>query len=354
MSHVSQPDLSRRSLLQTLLAGASAAWVATPALAGAAPALRDRRVLMGTLVDMSLDGLPAARLASARDAAWAEMQRLTDMMSRYRPGNPLDRLNAAAGRAPVKLPREMVEVLRTGRRLSVTTAGAFDMSVGALSWRFDDPQQAVLPAAAQIQSDLRLVDYRELVVNHCESTAWLRKPGMKLDLGGIAKLPILEAGMAVLAQHGVPSAMLNGGGDVLVRAEGANARPWRIGIRDAGAPDQLLAVLPLRNGVLASSGDYERGFTLRGHRYHHVLDPATGYPTEQVRGVTLLAETADEVNGLGTAAMVMGPDKGAALLAASPARQALLVKRDGGLWASPGLAARLEPPPGQRRVRGLA
>jgi FAD:protein FMN transferase len=351
---MAQHDLSRRGLLQTLLAGASAAWIGTPALAGAAPALRDRRVLMGTMVDMSLDGAPAERLATARDAAWAEMQRLANMMSRYVPGNALDRVNAAAGREPVKIPREMVELLRTGRRLSATTAGAFDMSVGALSWRFDDPARAVLPADAQIKADLRRVGYRELVVNHCECSAWLRQPGMKLDLGGIAKLPILEAGMRVLARQGVPSAMLNGGGDVLVRAEGATARPWRIGIRDAAAPDKLLAVLPLRNGVVASSGDYERGFTLRGRRYHHVLDPATGYPTEQVRGVTLLADTVDEVNGLGTAAMVMGPERGAALLAASPARQALLVKRDGGLWATPALAARLEPPPGQRRVRGLA
>jgi thiamine biosynthesis lipoprotein len=343
----------RDVLLQTMLAGASAAWLATPALAGADPALRDSRALMGTRVDMSLDGAPVARLEAARDAAWAEMTRLATMMSRYIPGNPLDRLVAVAGREPASVPREMFDILRAGRQISILTGGAFDMSVGALGWRFDTPQQPVLPSKAQIDAELIFVNYRDLILNDCECSAWLRRPGMKLDLGGIAKLPILAAGMAVLERHGVPRAMLNGGGDVLVRSHGTDARPWRIGIRDAAAPEKLLAVLPLRDGVVASSGDYERGVTLAGRRYHHVLDPATGYPTEQVRGVTLLADTVDTVNGLGTAAMVLGPQRGAALLAGSPARQAMLVRADGGLWATPALAARLEPPPGSRRVRGL-
>lgn len=347
------PDTTRRGLIQTLLAGASAAWLAHPALAGAAPSLRDSRPLMGTQVDLSLDGAPRARLEAARDAAWAEMARLAAMMSRYRPGNPLDRLCRAAGREPVGIPREMFDILRAGRQLSISTGGAFDMSVGVLDWHFDTPEELVLPKDSQIRSQLKLVGYRDLILNDCECSAWLRRPGMRLDLGGVAKLPILAAGMAVIERHGVPAAMLNGGGDVLVRSSGARARPWRIGIRDAAHPERLLAVLPLHQGVVASSGDYERGFTLGGRRYHHVLDPATGYPTEQVHGVTLVADTVDEVNGLGTATMVLGPDRGAALLAASPARQAMLVRADGGLWAKPALAARLEPPPGQRRVRGL-
>lgn len=346
------PENTRRGLLKGLLAGASAVWLA-PALAGAEPALRDSRSLMGTRVDLSLDGAPRARLEVARDAAWAEMERLAAMMSRYEAGNALQRLIAAAGREPVQIPREMFDILRTGRHLSILTGGAFDMSVGVLDWHFNTPKELVLPKDSQIKSLLKLVDFRELILNDCECSAWLRRAGMKLDLGGVAKLPILAAGMAVIERHGVPAAMLNGGGDVLVRSGGPRARPWRIGIRDAAAPERLLAVLPLRHGVVASSGDYERGFTLGGRRYHHVLDPATGYPTERVHGVTLVADTVDEVNGLGTAAMVMGPERGAALLAASPARQAMLVRADGGLWATPALAARLEPPPGQRRVRGL-
>lgn len=345
---------SRRVLLQTMLAGASAACLATPALAGAAPALRDSRTLMGTRVDMSLDGAPAGRLETARDAAWAEMARLAAMMSRYVPGNPLDQLVGAAGREPVRIPRELFDILRAGRQISILSDGAFDMSVGALGWRFDTPAQPILPNEAQIRAELRFVNYRDLILNDCECSAWLRRPGMKLDLGGVAKLPILAAGLAVLERHRVPRAMLNGGGDVLVRSSGASARPWRIGIRDAAAPERLLAVLPLHDGVVASSGDYERGVTLAGRRYHHVLNPATGYPTEHVRGVTLLADAVDTVNGLGTAAMVLGPERGAALLAGSPARQAMLVRADGSLWATPVLAARLEPPPGSRSVRGLA
>jgi thiamine biosynthesis lipoprotein len=345
---------TRRALLHTMLAGASAAWISAPVLAGPGPALHDSRLLMGTRVDISLDGAPTARLESARDAAWAEMARLAAMMSRYTPGNPLDQLAQAAGREPVRIPREMFDILRAGRHISILTGGAFDMSVGALGWRFDKPAHPVLPNAAEIRASLRFVNYRDLVLNDCECSAWLRKAGMKLDLGGVAKLPILAAGLAMLERHGVPTAMINGGGDVLVKSSGARARPWRIGVRDAASPDKLLAVLQLRDGVVASSGDYERGVTLAGRRLHHVLDPTTGHPTEQVHGVTLLADTVDAVNGLGTAAMVLGPERGAALLGSSPARQAVLVRADGSLWATPALAARLEPPPGRRGVRGLS
>ncbi|WP_374674884.1 FAD:protein FMN transferase [Ideonella sp.] len=346
------PDSTRRALLGAL-AGASAAWLTAPALAGPAPALRDRRALMGTWVDLTLDGAPAATLAAARDAAWAEMERLAAMMSRYVPGNPLDRVQQAAGREPVAVPREMLRVMQAAQALAKSTQGAFDITVGALGWQFDETQRFKLPTARQIQSELRFVNYRDLVLNHCECSAWLKRAGMKLDLGGVAKLPILAAGLAAAVQAGAPAAMVNGGGDVLVRSA-PGGREWRIGIRDPLAPDRLLAVLPLRQGVVASSGDYERGVTLDGRRWHHVLDPATGYPTAGVRGVTLVGEGVDAVNGLGTAAMVMGPQRGADLLAGTPARQALLVRADGGLWASPGLAARLQPPPGARRVRGLA
>lgn len=346
------PDTTRRALLGAL-AGASAVWLTAPALAGSPPALRDRRVLMGTVVDLTLDGAAAPVLAAARDAAWAEMEGLAGMMSRYVPGNALDRVQRAAGREPVAVPREMLRVMQAAQALAKSTQGAFDITVGALGWQFDETQKFKLPSPRQIESELRFVNYRDLVLNHCECSAWLKQPGMKLDLGGVAKLPILAAGLAAAAKAGAPTAMLNGGGDVLVRSA-PGGREWRIGIRDPFAPQKLLAVLPLRDGVVASSGDYERGVTVDGRRWHHVLDPSTGYPTLGVRGVTLVGDSVDAVNGVGTSAMVLGPRRGAELLAGSPGRQALLVKQDGGLWVSPALAARLRPPPGARAVRGLA
>ncbi|HJV68411.1 FAD:protein FMN transferase [Ideonella sp.] len=340
------PNAARRHLLGALACGSAVGWLAAPARAGAAPALRDSRVLMGTRVDIALDGAATASLQQALDCAWAEMQRLADMMSRYVPGNPLDALNRAAGHRPIPIPLEMMGVLKSARRISRRTEGAFDPTVGSLAgWDFGSDARHI-PDGQEIRRELRFVNFRRLILDETAGTAFLQRAGTRLDLGGVAKLPILRAGLDVLERAGVPAAMVNGGGDVLVGGGGPD-RAWRIGVRDPATPERLLAVLPLTRGIVASSGDYERGWSQGGRRFHHVLDPATGYPTEGVHGVTLVGEHVDDVNGLGTAAMVMGPGRGVALLAATPQRQALLVGRDGQVWVSPALSARLEPAPGE-------
>jgi len=368
MPHFQKPDLlpaavadalidpGRRRFARRLVTGAILAgcgWLAAPVLAaGQAPALRGGAALMGTRVDISLDGADPARLQQALQAALAEMQRLADMMSRYRGDNPVAALQAAAGRHPVALPPEMFAVLKKAESISRQTGGAFDVTIGALSgWRFDDPR-ADIPSARQIARELRHVDHRQLILDEAAGSAYLRERGMRVDLGGIAKLPILQAGMDVLKRHGVADAMINGGGDVLVSGR-LYGRPWRIGVRDPAAPERLLALLPMSDGIVASSGDYERCVVRDGRRYHHVIDPRTGYPSEQVRGVTLVGRSVAELNGLGAAAMVLGPAAGAALLSRQPGRQALMVGRDGSLWVSPALAGRLLPPPGEQQVRGL-
>lgn len=172
-------------------------------------------------------------------------------------------------------------------------------------------------------------------------TAYLARQGMALDLGGIAKLPILEAGMRVLRQQGVSNALINGGGDVLVMGQ-LQGRPWRVGLRDPRAPERLLGALSVEGqAVVASSGDYERYFFVGGKREHHILDPRTGYPTVGVHGVSLLARDVAQVNGLGAAMMVQGPQGGKALVARQPGVEALVVSGDRGAWYSPGMAAAL-------------
>ena len=182
--------------------------------------------------------------------------------------------------------------------------------------------------------------------------ARLAHPGMSLDLGGVAKLPILQAGVDRLRAHGLERLLLDGGGDVLALAGPADP-PWRVGLRDPAQPERLLAVLPLPNGVLASSGDYERQRVVAGRRYHHLLDPRTGYPTEGLHGLSLLGEQVAQVNGLGAAAMVLGPRQAPAWLAAQGVA-AVLVQTDGRVRFTGGLAARLQAPPGVDHVRGAA
>lgn len=298
------------------------------------------RVLMGTRVDLTLQGSDTDALAKAADAAFAEMTRLADMMSRYRSTSVLNAINLSAGLQAVPVPPELLSVLLMARQASVSSGGTFDATIGALKdWNFDTTHPSI-PSAQQIAAQLPLVDAKGLIINEKLATAYLSKRGMRLDLGGIAKLPILQAGMRQLQAHNVSNAMINGGGDVLVNGE-LNGRPWRIGLRDPRQPDQLLGMVSLNQGFVAASGDYERFVMYQGKRLHHILDPKTGYPTLGPHGVTLISTQLDAINGLGAAIMVAGAEHGRSRLAKLAGVDAMIVEADSKLWLSAGMTKRL-------------
>lgn len=197
-----------------------------------------------------------------------------------------------------------------------------------------------MPTPAEIATELPRVDYRMLILDQRNGTAYLVHRGMRIDLGGIAKLYILEAGIERLDRHHPARALVNGGGDVAVTGR-PTTPPWRVGVRDPRAPGTLLGVVEIRRGIVASSGDYERYFVHDGKRYHHVLDPRTGYPSDGPRGVTLVAERLEALDGLGPAIMVLGRQDGARLVERTPGLEALIVDRDGSMWMTPGMRARL-------------
>lgn len=319
-----------------------AAWLCIAACLAAVPAqaarIQDARALMGTVVEIVAEGAHEAALAAAIESAFREMQRLSDMMNHYDPKSVVSAINDAAGARPVAVPPELMEVLAMARAVSRRTGGAFDVTVASIrGWRFrqDDPR---LPSAAEVARQLPLVRWQDLELDERAGTAFLARAGMRVDLGGIAKLYILEAGARALERAGVARLLLNGGGDVVARSGGA---PWRVGVRDPRAPGELLGVLEVTNGIVASSGDYERYFERGGRRYHHVLDPRTGYPAEGARGVTLLAARLADANGMGVAIMVLGREEGARLVEATPGLEALIVDRRGAPWLSDGMRRRL-------------
>ena len=334
--------LSRRRFALALPLLGAVAW-AGPGLARAAGPQRASRNLMGTRVDIVADGGDARQLQAAMEQAFGEMQRLEALLSRYRQDSVVRRLADAAGRHPVAVPPQVMDVLASARQVWRESAGAFDPTVGALSgWHFE-PGQHAMPAAADIAAALRHVDARQLRLDERAGTAYLTERGMALDLGGIAKLPILAAGLGVLERNGVTNALINGGGDVLASGR-LQGRPWRVGVRDPRAPDKLLGAIAIEGfGIVASSGDYERGFVHQGRRLHHVLDPQTGWPTQGVHGVALLARDVQAVNGWGTALMVQGMAAVPAWSAARPGVGVLAAGSDGALWQSTGMQAALKP-----------
>lgn len=291
----------------------------------------DARLLMGTQVAIAAADVGEASTQAAIDAAFAEMNRLSDEMNHYDPASQVSAINRAAGVAPVAVSPDLMAVLQQARTLSDRTRGAFDITVGGLTgWRFD-AESPRMPSADAVRAAIAKVNYRELILDPARGTAFLRKPGMRIDLGGIAKLYIVDAGLKMLRRHGIARAMIDAGGDIAVFG-GTPERPWRVGIRDPRAPG-LAGVVELTDGFVVSSGDYERFFIRNGHRYHHILDPRTGYPTAGVQHVTLIGRDAAAINGLSAAVMVLGLHAGRSLIEATPGVRAYLVA-DTGIWQS--------------------
>ncbi|MEO8118110.1 MAG: FAD:protein FMN transferase [Rhodoferax sp.] len=340
-SHSPDPIQLRRRRLVLALPLVACGLVVAPVQAKAG-VHQSSQVLMGTRVDLTLQDDDGSTLPAAAHAAFAEMTRLADMMSRYRSTSVLSAINLMAGLRPVPVPPELMQVLLMARQAAQASGGQFDTTVGSLrDWNFD-PKHPVIPSARQIAAQLNLVDQEHgLVIDERAGTAYLAKRGMRLDLGGIAKLPILQAGLRQLQRHSMANAMINGGGDVLVMGQ-LNGRPWRVGLRDPRQPEKLLGVVSLKQGFIAASGDYERFVMQQGKRLHHILDPRTGYPTQGPHGVTLISEQLEAINGLGTALMVAGAEAGRARIARTPGVDALIVDADNSLWLSPGMASRLD------------
>ena len=311
-----------------------------------APAARvdDARPLMGTVVEIATEGADEKTVRAAIAAAWREMGRLIDMMSHYDPRSVVSAINDNAGVRPVPVPPELMAVLEMAQRLSERSQGAFDITVGSLKgWRFR-PDDARAPSREEISAQLPKVDYRKLVLDSRARTAFLTERGMRIDPGGIAKLYILHAGMQALRRRGIARAMVNGGGDVEVTAPDGGT-PWRVGVRDPRTPGRLLGVIEINRGFIVSSGDYERYFVRDGQRYHHILDPRTGYPAQGPHGVTLVSADLEAVNGLSVVIMVLGKRYGIERIASTPGLEGLIVDRDGSVWMSPGFHARLRAAP---------
>lgn len=283
-----------------------------------------------------------ADAAEAADACIALFRRLDSELSEWQDGSPLAGVNRAAGDSPVAVPADLFVLLERSLAIAAKTDGAFDPTWAALwgTWDFRATTPR-LPDAAEISSRQRLVDYRRVVLDAAEQTAFLPEAGMKLGLGGIGKGYALDRAAALLEARGFHDFLLVAGGQVLARGQ-RGKRAWQVGIRDPrGAPDELFAHLELTDASLSTSADNESFFEHDGVRYHHILDPRTGWPARGLRSVTVLHRDATLADALSTAIMVLGEERGLAV-ATSYGASVVLIDEQGRLTTSPDLTDRLQ------------
>jgi FAD:protein FMN transferase len=310
----------------------------TEPLAPAQPELySEQREMMGTVFSVRV----AARDRVARAAvaeAFAEMERLEDVLSEWRPTSEISRVNHAAGAHPVEVSRDTMSVVRAGLEERRVTKGSFDLTWAALHGLYDfRPGLERIPDRHEVRSRLPLVDYRDVILDDQAGSVFLKRAGMVLGTGGIGKGYALDRAGEILERHGIDSYILFGGGQVQVKGT-RGARPWRVGIQHPRKPDEYFAYFEATEGSISTSGDYQR-YLLgpSGERIHHIIDVRTGLPANRSMSVTVLAPDGLYADALSTAAFVMGPERALAMFDHLPFPvKAVLVDPECQVFATPG------------------
>jgi thiamine biosynthesis lipoprotein len=300
------------------------------------------RPLMHTRWDFSVVAASQAQASAAFEEAATEIERLDRSLAMWRPDSELAAFNARAGQGPQTVSPELDEVMRLGQKTSQLSDGASDCSVGPLVqlW-YDSLQARRLPAQAALAEALKHVDYRK--VTRTADGRWSEEAGMRYDLGSFAKGYVQDKAAAVFRRRGIKDFLMNAGGQVYAAGLKPDGSKWSVGILNPRDPQKMVAILPLTDQSMSTSGDYEQYTIIRGKRYHHIMDPKTGWPvTNGVASVTvILPMNGTEAPGSGswcdaldTAALVSGMQKGKALLESRHASGVLIhVGEDGKLDA---------------------
>lgn len=313
--------------------------LATTGLPGCrAEPVRAQAELLGTVCVITVyDSVPDQVLQGALDV----VRDVHRKMSRQEPDSEVTRINQAAGLASVPVSEETFEVVRKGLEYGKLTGGAFDVTVGPLVslWGIGTPEARV-PSAEEIRAALDLVDYREVVLDPDVWSVYLRRKGMALDLGGIAKGYAADRAAAYLLEHGVHRAILDFGGNIYTLGTPRDRAVWRIGIQDPhGTRGTPMGIVEVGSTSVVTSGAYERYFESGGVRYHHILDTTTGYPARGVLSTTVVCRSSTDADALSTSLFVLGPERGLELARSLPGVEAMVITEDGKVHATQGLAA---------------
>lgn len=306
------------------------------ALPAQAAWIRGQEAMMGTRIQIELWHSDEVVGRTAVSAVMDEMRRLDRLMSSYRPDSELSQVNLNAGRGPVSVSAELLTLISRALEFSDVTDGAFDITYASVGHMYDF-RQKVKPDEQTLLRGLPAVDYHHVLVNDENRTVRFRHPKVRIDLGGIAKGYAAERSVEILRRRGIEHALVSAGGDTRILGD-RRGRSWNVGVRDPRQEGRVIAMLPLVDEAISTSGDYERYFEEDGVRYHHIIKPTTGKPAGSVRSVTVIGPDATSTDALSTSLFVLGVRKGLTLVESLPEYEAVFVDHYGDLVYSDGFA----------------
>jgi FAD:protein FMN transferase len=291
--------------------------------------------IMGTRCDVELWAEDRRAGEAAISAVFDELRRIDNEFSTYRPESEVSRVNDQAAKAPLRISKELYDLIQTSIDYSKLTRGTFDITYASVGYLYNYPEH-IRPNEAQIAAALPESNYRHIHLDVAAQTVFFDHPGVRIDFGGIGKGYAVDRGIAVLQARGITRAMVNAGGDSRIIGD-RFGKPWLIGIRDPDDRNRTILKIPLTDTAFSTSGDYERFFDEGGVRYHHILDPRTGKSPHVVRSVTIIAPNATRTDALTKSVFVMGVKDGLAFINSLSDADAVAITPDRKVWYSKGL-----------------
>ncbi|MCR1951716.1 FAD:protein FMN transferase [Clostridium sp. DSM 100503] len=294
-------------------------------------------LLMGTVVSVTLYD---SNDESILDNVFKKVKELESTLSINENGTLVDKINESAGIEPVKVDYDTYTVIKKGLEYAKLSNGLFDISVGPIVklWNIGLPE-AKVPTQEEIDSKIPLVGYSDVELNEEESTVFLKKHGMMIDLGGVAKGYTADVISDMLTEEGVKSAIIDLGGNIFAHGTKVDGSTWRIGIQNPFSDrGDIIGTITVKNKSIVTSGIYERYIEKDGIKYHHILSPKTGYPYEnEIVGITIISDKSSDGDALSTSVFAMGVEEGMKFVNTQEGIDAIFVTKDNQIYITDGI-----------------
>jgi len=287
-------------------------------------------VLMGSRFKITLVDKDSISVEKNINKAIDEMVRIENLISDWKSDSQVSQINQNAGIQPVKVDREVIELTKRALYFSNITDGAFDISFAAMDkiWKFDGSMEEI-PTLSAIQKAIEKIGYQHIIIDEVKSTIFLEKQGMKIGFGSTGKGYAADKAREIMIALGINAGIIDASGDMTTWGTQPNGKPWKIGITNPFHRYQMAEILSLKNAAVTTSGDYEKYVMIDGKRYSHIINPKTGMPSTGLTGVTVIGPNAEMCNGFSTSIMVLGKEKGLALINQQKEYAALLITDQG-------------------------
>lgn len=305
------------------------------------------KALLDTFVTITVVSDSSKDAEQAIDKAFNEIEKFGSLIDFFSDKSDIALINRKAGISEVKVSPVTLDLIEKAIFVAESSGGAFDITIGPVM-RLWDFHRKIKPSDVEISQNIKFVNYKNIVINKERSTVFLKKKGMMIDLGGLAKGYAADIAVDILKRNNIGSGIVAIAGDIVTFGTKSDGKAWNIGIADPrnnSDSDEIIAKIALSDKAISTSGDYQRFFVIDGQRFHHLLDPKTGYPADTCRSVSIVTEKGIYADAFSTAVFVLGAERGMKLvqeLGQELAMDAVVIDKYGKIHTTPALKGRLK------------